>query len=68
MRLFRLLSLKLAAPFEGPCASRLARDGMVGLGDTNQGFAFARDAAKRIKPDDVVWKPNLLPFLNQIGS
>ena len=41
---------------------------MVGLEDTNQGFAMAQDAAKRIKPDDVVWKPNLLPFFNQIGS
>jgi anti-anti-sigma regulatory factor len=35
---------------------------MVGLEDTNQGFALPQDAAKRIKPDDVVWKPNLLPF------
>ena len=47
-----------AAPFGGSCVSRLVRDGMVGLEDTNEGSGLAQDAAKRTKPDDVVRKPN----------
>ena len=53
-----------AAPFGGSCVSRLVRDGMAGLADTNEGSELARDAAKRTKPDDIVWKPNLLPFFS----
>jgi hypothetical protein len=60
--------LDAAAPFDGPCVSRLVRDGMVGLEDTNQGSAFAQDATKGIKPDDVVWMPNLLPFSAKSGA
>src|SRR5216684_762496 len=41
---------------------------LVGLEDTNQGSAQAQDAAKRTKPDDVVWKPSLRPLFSQIGS